>query len=117
MRNKFVISDGVEYYSEFEFEALKKELEEAKAARAKIIDECRRNELRHGEMIESLVNALARHKGHSELLKDARVYLNIIFHGFESVKAFTDYREEYAPTMDDADEEFVKAVKKKRKKK
>lgn len=117
MRNKIVISNGVEYYSEFEFEALKKELEEAKAARAKIIDECRRNELRHGEMIENLVNALARHKGHSELLKDARVYLNIIFNGFESVTAFADYRDKYAPTMEDADEEFVKAVKKKRKKK
>lgn len=116
MRSKIVISDGVEYYSQYKFEALEKELEEAKAARGKIFDECRRNELRHGEMIENLVNALARHKGHSELLKDARVYLNIIFHGFESVKAFTDYREKYAPTMNDADEEFVKAVKKRKKK-
>lgn len=101
MKTRFMIVDGTEYYSEHEFAALEAELKQAKAKLGTVTEECRKNELRHGEMIESLVNALARYDGNEELLKDARTYLSIIFEGHESVKAYTDYKEWHRQRMDE----------------
>ena len=46
---------------------------------------------RCADMMEALVTALAQHEGHDELVKDARVYLNILIHGQETVTRFHDY--------------------------
>jgi hypothetical protein len=46
---------------------------------------------RCADMMEALVTALAQHEGHDELVKDARVYLNILIHGRETVTRFQDY--------------------------
>lgn len=46
---------------------------------------------RCADIIETLVNALAQHEGHDELLKDARLYLNLLVNGQEIVTPFEDY--------------------------
>lgn len=93
---------------------LREEVKETKEKQAKVIQECRQNEIRHGEMIESLVNALARHDGHDELLKDARTYLEIIFQGHTSSKAYTDYKEWRKQRMGAWYEEYMRRRKEQR---
>ena len=48
---------------------------------------------RCAEMIELLVVALEQHEGHDELVKNAKIYLNIMIHGQETVTQFQDYAE------------------------
>jgi hypothetical protein len=79
-----------------------------------VTDECRKNELRHGEMIESLVNALARYEGDAELLKDARTYLEIIFEGHTSSKTYTDYKEWHKQRMDGLYEAYMSRARESR---
>jgi hypothetical protein len=97
-----------------EIERLQEEVKETKEKQAKVIQECRKNEIRHGEMIESLVNALARHDGHDELLKDARTYLEIIFEGHTSSKGYTDYKEWHKQRMDAWYEEYMRRTNEQR---
>jgi hypothetical protein len=47
--------------------------------------------LRCADMLEALVLALEPHEGHDELVKDARIYLNLLVNGQEYVKPFEHY--------------------------
>lgn len=46
---------------------------------------------RCADIIETLVNALSQHEGYDELLKDARLYLNLLVNGQEEMKPFEHY--------------------------
>ena len=48
---------------------------------------------RCADIIETLVNALAQHEGHDELLTDTRLYLNLLVNEQETVTRFEDWRD------------------------
>jgi len=95
-------------------ERLREEIIQIKENKAKVLQECRKNEIRHGEMIESLVNALARYEGHDELLKDSRTYLEIVFEGHASSKSYTDYKEWHKQRMDGLYEAYMSRARESR---
>lgn len=62
---------------------LKRKIEMLEATTAKMT--------RCAEMLEAVVNALAVHEGHDELLADARFYLNILTHDKKVLERPVDY--------------------------
>lgn len=86
-----VYCDGVRYYSEDELKAVERRVDAAQTRFEDRIAEYDLKERRCADMVETLVTALAQHEGHDELIKDARVYLNILINGQEEVKPFENY--------------------------